>query len=548
MAKRVSDEIDGVGVFTYDTDLLAEAHKLTRPELIDLARPRKYTGISKFRKADLAIIVADTWTAERDEQRSPLDACEHGTAPQNFCQGCFDTKSAYAAQVDKVRAIRARVVEAAHAEAIEMDECRTIARAFLSTPTGVVLTWDEIQRGYLDAMAERDRIEHNQAVRAQTERDELIAKGRKLGLTAAQLLRDTDDLRATIERAAAEQQRVDTLIEQLDGNPAEPADEPREIDTWLESGMVLVSPRDGERYRFERWVGGTAVLVNQDNGALVRIAQADVTTWQYLPKASAEGIAGAKRRVPWRETFVMHERTSQRYRVLGMDNIVTGKLIISHSACPEHERAVSPDVLQRDYIACDENGNVQPLPRNSLNRRSAPAYAVGDRVRWTEDRRLMFVRSVTPTGAYVAPTMDGPLAAFAASEDLSPASKAARLQVFTAGELYAAPEMPKANVVLNLATLLDDPARRLPTHLVRTDGTHPEVFSFVFASDGAEQIFAETVHYLGGLTQRGPVVLLVLCRGGKHRSVAFGDAIARHFGAPVTHFHKDLVPYGTVSK
>lgn len=402
MAKRVSDEIDGVDIFTYDTDLLAAAQELRKPELLELAKRRNYPGLWKLNKLELAIIYADTLTAERDEQRSPLDACEHGTAPQNFCQGCFDTKSAYAAQVDKVRAIRARVVEAAHAEAIEMDERRTIARAYLCTPTGVVLTWDEIQRGYLDAMAERDRIEHSQAVRAQTERDELIAKGRKLGLTAAQLLRDTDDLRATIELVSEQQHgRLISL-------PA-PADAPRD-------------------------------------------------------------------------------------------------------------------------------------------RRSAPAYAVGDRVRWTEDRRLMFVLSVTPTGAYVAPTMDGPLAAFAASEDLSPASKAARLQVFTAGELYAAPEMPKANVVLNLATLLDDPARRLPARLVRTDGTHPEVFSFVFASDGAEQIFAETVHYLGGLIQRGPVVLLVLCRGGKHRSVAFGDAIARHFGAPVTHFHKDLVPYGTVSK
>lgn len=405
MAKRVSDEIDGVDVFTYDTDLLAEAHKLTRPELIDLARPRKYTGISKFRKADLAIIVADTWTAERDEQRSPLDACEHGTAPQNFCQGCFDTKSAYAAQVDKVRAIRARVVEAAHAEAIEMDEKRTIARAFLSTPTGVVLTWDGIQRGYLDAMAERDRIEHNQAVRPQTERDELIAKGRKLGFTAAQLLlRDTDDLRATIERAAAEQQRVDTLIEQLDGNPAEPADEPREIDTWLESGMVLVSPRDGERYRFERWVGGTAVLVNQDNGALVRIAQADVTAWQYLPKA--------------KPVHVRHRNGLQLYTFEGVQDGrvfircvdgIGGLFNVTYLGFVNHYRAV----CEHGYGANDS------CP--SCDAASAPAYAVGDRVRWSaeETPRTAALRRVRrfvdefvtrqglhPEDVYILPTMD----------------------------------------------------------------------------------------------------------------------------------------------
>lgn len=368
MAKRVSDEIDDVDVFTYDTDLLAKAHELTRPRLIELARPRRYVGISKFRKADLAIIVADTWTAERDEQRALANKVltedlPASRAEQTLREEYEGTEARFSPEV----------IDQLHERAAAIDEKRTIARAYLCTPSNEVLSWAEIEQGYLDAMAERDRIEHNQAV---------------IG---------SDKWAAAV-------------------------DAPRELDTWLTHGMVLVGPQSGDHYRFERWDGGTAVL-RTSGGLLVRIHQADVTTWQYLPKASAEGVAAAKRRVPWRETFVMHERTGQRYRVLGMDNIVTGKLIISHdcgSKCSEHERAISPGVLQWDYIACDENGNVQPLPRNSLNRRSAPTYAVGDRVRWTEDRRLMFVRSVTPTGAYVAPTMDGPLAAFAASEDLSP--------------------------------------------------------------------------------------------------------------------------------
>lgn len=424
MAKRVSDEIDGVDVFTYDTDLLAAAQELRKPVLRELAMRRNYPGLWKLNKLELAIIYADTLTAERDEQRKLLDEINAQMTETLDEVAPLPARTLREQHEGTAARFNPDVLAELHEQAAAIDEKRTIARAFLSTPTGVVLTWDEIRRGYLDAMAERDRIEHNQAVRAQTERDELIAKGRKLGLTEAQLLRDTDDLRATIE-LVSEQQRVDTLIEQLDGNPAEPADERRELDIWLEPGVVLVGPQSGIRYRFLRWdrTTGRAVLRDVETGDDTHVRQYDVTTWQYLPKASAAGVAEAKRRVPWRETFIMHERTGQRYRVLGMDNIVTGKLIISHACgtkCSEHERAVSPDVLQRDYIACDENGNVQPLPRNSLNRRSASAYAVGDRVRWSEDRRLMFVRSVTPTGAYVAPTMDGPLMAFAGFEDLTP--------------------------------------------------------------------------------------------------------------------------------
>lgn len=495
MAKRVSEEIDGVDIFTYDTDLLAAAQELRKPALLELAKRRNYPGLWKLNKLELAIIHADTLTAERDEQRKlpEINAQMTETLDEIAPLPARTLREQYEGTAAR---FNPEVIDKLHKQAAAIDEKRTIARAFLSTPTGVVLTWYEIQQGYLDAMAERDRIEHNQAVHA-------------------------------------EQQRAGVVRADETSRPE------------FAPGDRLTNPASGHQFEVIEWTHAV-ILRNLTSGARAAVPAEMARLYRR-----AEGVAEAKRRVPWRDTFVMHTRTGQRYRVLGMDNIVTGKLIISHdcgSKCSEHERAVSPDVLQWDYIACDENGNVQPLPRNSLNRRSAPAYAVGDRVRWSEDHRLMFVRSVTPTGAYVAPTMDGQGAAFAAYEDLSPASKAARLQVFTAGELYAAPEMPKANVVLNLATMLDDPARRLPTHLVRMDGTHLEVFSFVFASDGAEQIFAETVHYLGGLIQRGPVVLLVLCRGGKHRSVAFGEAVARHFGAPVTHFHKDLVPYGKVSE
>lgn len=417
MAKRVSEEIDGVDIFTYDTDLLAAAQELRKPALLERAKRRNYPGLWKLNKLELAIIYADTLTAERDEQRKLPEINAQMTETLDEVAPA-PRPSAFRVDAGAIKPTADEVAEM-YEQAAAIDEKRTITRAFLSTPAGVVLTWDEIEQGYLDAMAERDRIEHNQAVRAEQQRVDDLLSLLNNPPTVAEMIKthpdtaDVDDLGRRVQTTASGH---------LISLPA-PADAPRDLDIWLEPGVVLVGPQTGDRYRFLRWDGGWGVVRHEADGTEMRIARADVTLWQYLPKASAEGVAAAKRRVPWRETFVMHERTGQRYRVLGMDNIVTGKLIISHdcgSKCSEHERAVSPDVLQWDYIACDENGNVQPLPRNSLNRRSAPAYAVGDRVRWTEDRRPMFVRSVTPTGAYVAPTMDGPLAAFAASEDLSP--------------------------------------------------------------------------------------------------------------------------------
>lgn len=354
------------------TDYTAvDIHKATRTALISrgLIRVNRHGAVEvtpeglKAYVAAAAIAPTADEIAERDEERALADDLVNEKA----------LADAAGLDATEVGVGHTEVIDELHEQAAAIDEKRTIARAFLSTPTGVVLTWDEIQRGYLDAMAERDRIEHNQAV---------------IG---------SDKWAAAV-------------------------DAPRDLDTWLEPGVVLVGPQTGDRYRFLRWdpKAGGAVLIPLGAGRRIPlvIAQADVTTWQYLPRASAEGVAEAKRRVPWRDTFVMHTRTGRRYRVLGMDNIVTGKLIISHdcgSKCSEHERAVSPDVLQWDYIACDENGNVQPLPRNSLNRRSAPAYAVGDRVRWSEDRRREQVNPNVPQRGVEALGLS-----IAAGEDLAP--------------------------------------------------------------------------------------------------------------------------------
>lgn len=423
MTKRVSEEIDGVDVFTYDTDLLAIVMAdYRRPELLELAKLRKYRGLYKLNKLELAIIVADRLTAERDAQREieRIDAAPKVHQPEaavirksdgergEVLGHTFNAKDELQVHVrltnpalvtnivvapendfraDNTEKPSPDVIGQLHELAAAIDEKRTIARAYLCTPSDVVLTWAEIEQGYLDAMAECDRQEHNAAV------------------------------------------RVEPVIGSDKWNAAMLSDEPRDLDIWLQPGVVFVGPQSGDRYRFNRWdpKAGGAVLtpLGADRRAPVVISQAEVTTWQYLPKASAEGIAEAKRRVPWRRTFVMHENTGQVYEVLGTDIIITGKLIISHvcgTKCSEHERFVTPRELQRDYRAVCEHGRGQEcwLCPGRDAEPAASTYAVGDRVRWSEDRRLMFVRQVTPTGAYVSPTPDGPLAAFAAFEDLSP--------------------------------------------------------------------------------------------------------------------------------
>lgn len=61
------------------------------------------------------------------------------------------------------------------------------------------------------------------------------------------------------------------------------------LDTWLTKGLVLVSPSTDSLLVFERWDGGTAVLVSAVTGDTARIAQADIVNWRYLPDMDATG-------------------------------------------------------------------------------------------------------------------------------------------------------------------------------------------------------------------------------------------------------------------
>jgi hypothetical protein len=63
------------------------------------------------------------------------------------------------------------------------------------------------------------------------------------------------------------------------------------LNTWLATGLVLVGPATDSLYTFQRWDGGTAVLLHLDTQTVVRIAQADIVNWRYLPGADAATLA-----------------------------------------------------------------------------------------------------------------------------------------------------------------------------------------------------------------------------------------------------------------
>ncbi|MGL4808719.1 MAG: hypothetical protein ACRC4O_08240 [Giesbergeria sp.] len=65
------------------------------------------------------------------------------------------------------------------------------------------------------------------------------------------------------------------------------------LNTWLVRGLVLVGPATDSLYEFRRWDGGTAVLLHPETGVLIRVPQADVVTWRYLPGADLDALLRA---------------------------------------------------------------------------------------------------------------------------------------------------------------------------------------------------------------------------------------------------------------
>jgi UPF0042 nucleotide-binding protein len=115
--------------------------------------------------------------------------------------------------------------------------------------------------------------------------------------------------------------------------------------------------------------------------------------------------------------------------------------------------------------------------------------------------------------------------------------------VVTGGELHPWPGSTP-DITFNLSRLLHDPARIPTGEMLDKTGLDPEVSAFVFDSDEALELLDAAIELL--LTPAKPVLVAVLCRGGRHRSVAFAERLTQALvesgvdaGRP-THFHIHL--------
>src|SRR5690349_15150542 len=109
------------------------------------------------------------------------------------------------------------------------------------------------------------------------------------------------------------------------------------------------------------------------------------------------------------------------------------------------------------------------------------------------------------------------------------------ITVYTGGELHDWPaDTPTADFVCNLVRLLDDPAHRPEGDMLDMRGDRDQaVKEFVFSTRGARELLEDWVVLLMGQARFTPVVVHVLCRGGKHRAAAFGQRM-----------HDDLLGFG----
>lgn len=112
------------------------------------------------------------------------------------------------------------------------------------------------------------------------------------------------------------------------------------------------------------------------------------------------------------------------------------------------------------------------------------------------------------------------------------------LSIHTAGLLHGVPDI-QPTFTFSLSDLLDDPAHKPDADLVKLDGTDYQVQDFVFSTEGAQDLYADMVRTINRQLDRGKdVTVLVLCQGGRHRSVAFGENLGHQFMVTPTHHHK----------
>lgn len=116
--------------------------------------------------------------------------------------------------------------------------------------------------------------------------------------------------------------------------------------------------------------------------------------------------------------------------------------------------------------------------------------------------------------------------AFALKDHLQREAENNLILIVTGGELYDWSLAPKADFVINLSRLLRDPAHVPMGELLDKRGDEDlEVVEFVMDTEGAEDLLRATVNLIGKTKDDVPVVIHVMCRGGKHRAPAFGVSL-----------------------
>lgn len=121
-----------------------------------------------------------------------------------------------------------------------------------------------------------------------------------------------------------------------------------------------------------------------------------------------------------------------------------------------------------------------------------------------------------------------------------------RVLIVTGGELHNWAAAPKADMTINLSRMLRDPAHVPTGEMLDQRGDESEaVREFVMSTPGAWELIEDMCATVVNTASRVPLVVHVLCRGGKHRAAAFGKTLREELDifavdAVVHHLHAHL--------
>lgn len=303
--QRVTEDIEGIDdVFTYDTDLFAEAMKRSRPELYELAKITNRRGISTLRKYDLAVIVADAETYRRDCDRvdtgQPVPASGNPARDETLAFRAKDV--AEAKQEMAAERVVDDLIAAMASLTAPMLEALIVAR--VTGHVAVEMPWEHgqgrVKSTTLCALINRSMIVLKLGSSWQFE----LTKHGYRALCAAGFIteemyqQELADLAEEVEQAHAEaldidarqqeeNERVDTLIKQLDGRPAAPVNAPKISPEFLRQQAENEQAYAGIKAREEATlVSPTALYVTStwsiDNGTQYRFLGTELVNGEQM--------------------------------------------------------------------------------------------------------------------------------------------------------------------------------------------------------------------------------------------------------------------------